>query len=115
MPIATKKQLANGYAAWLYLAEKAHEFGLDQGPVFDEKMHVARVQILAKLGGDQLHQQLAKVTDGEIENYYRDHIADYKTISYNHLLVPKQKQMDATAQKPVDSDMQKKREASETK
>jgi hypothetical protein len=113
MSIATKKQLASRFALWLYAAEKAHEFGLDQGPVFDEKMYIARVQILAQLGGEQIHQQLSKVTDGEIETYYHDHIADYKTISYDHLLVPKQKQMDPAGQKPGDADAQKKGEASE--
>jgi hypothetical protein len=113
MPAAAKKQFANRYAAALYLAEKAHELGLDKGPVFDEKMYLARLQILASLGGEHVHEEAAKVTDGEIETYYHDHIADYKTISYDRILVPKQKQVDPSAQKPNDPDLQKKREASE--
>lgn len=114
MPAATRKQLANRYVLWLYLAEKAHEFGLDQGPAFDEKMHVERVRILAQLGGEQLDQQLSKVTDGEIENYYHDHADDYKTISFDRLRIPKQKQVDPAAAKAEGgavADLQKKRAA----
>jgi PPIC-type PPIASE domain len=113
MPPAAKKQFANRYVAALYLAEKAHELGLDKGPTFEQKMYIARLQILASLGGEQVHQEAAKVTDGEIESYYHDHIADYKTISYDRLYIPKQKQVDPSAQKPNDPDLQKKREASE--
>jgi len=113
MPPAARKQFANRYVAALYFAEKAHELGLDQGPVFDEKMYLARLQILASLGGEHVHQESAKVADSEIETYYHDHIADYKAISYDRLYVPKQKQVDPATEKPNDPDLQKKREASE--
>jgi len=113
MPAAAKKQFANRYVAVLFLAEKAHEAGLDQGPGFDEKMFIARLQILAQLGGERVHQEAAKVTEGEIDLYYHDHLADYKTISYDRLYVPKQKQVDPAAQKPNDPDLQKKRQSSE--
>jgi hypothetical protein len=113
MPIATKRQLANRYAVWLYLAEKAHELGLDHGPGFDEKMAITRVQILAQIGGERVQQDMAKVSDGEVEAYYHEHIADYKTISFERLYVPKQKQMDAAGQKANDADLQAKRAASE--
>jgi hypothetical protein len=111
MPDASKKQFANRYVVALYLAQKAHELGLDQGPDFDEKMYLARLQILASLGSAHVHQDAAKVTDTDVETYYHAHIADYKTISYERLYVPKQKKVDpATANDP---DLQKKREASQ--
>ena len=113
MPPAAKKQFVTRYVAALYLAEKAHELGLDQGPDFDQKMHIARLQVLAQMGGDRMHQEVVKVTDGEIETYYHDHIADYKTISYDRLYIPRQKQVDPATQKPGDPDVQKKREESE--
>lgn len=114
LPAPAKKQFANRYVIALYLAEKAHEAGLDQGPVFDEKMYIARLQLLAQMGGDQVHQEAAKVTDGEIENYYHDHADDYKTISFDRLRIPKQKQVDPASQKAEGSaaaELQKKREA----
>jgi hypothetical protein len=113
MPPAAKKQFVTRYVAALYLAEKAHELGLDQGPDFDQKMQIARLQLLAQMGGDRMHQEVAKVSDGEIETYYHDHIADYQGISYDRLYIPRQKQVDPASQKPADPDVQKKREESE--
>ena len=113
MPPAAKKQFASRYVAALYLAEKAHELGLDKGSDFDQRMYVARLQVLASLGGEQVHKQATNVSDGEIETYYHDHISDFKTISFERIRVPKQKQVDASSQKPNDPDLQKKREASQ--
>ena len=113
MPAAAKKQFASRYVMVLALAEKAHEFGLDRGPNFDEQMQIARLQILAKEAGERMQQDAAKVSDSEIEDYYRQHSADYKTITYERLYVPRQKQLDTNPQKPNDPDAQKKRDASE--
>ena len=113
MPPAARKQFANRYVAVLYLAEKAHELGLDKGPDFDQRMYLARLQILAQLGGEQVHKQASNVPDGEVETYYHDHTADYKAISFERLRVPKQKQVNPSTQKPNDPELQKKREASE--
>ncbi len=113
MPDAAKKQFANRYVVALYLAEKAHELGLDQGPDFDEKMYLAKLQILASLGSTHVHQEAAKVTDTEVETSYHEHISDYQTISYERLYVPKQKKVDSATQTANDPDLQKKREASQ--
>jgi len=113
MPDAAKKQFANRYVVALYLAGKAHELGLDKGPDFEEKMYLARLQILASLGSAQIHQDAAKVTDADVEAYYHDHISDYKTISYERLYVPKQKRVEPSTQNANDPDSQKKREASQ--
>jgi hypothetical protein len=114
MAAPVKKQFANRYAFALFLVEKAHEAGLDQGPEFDEKMYIKRLELLSQLGGERMHQDAAKVTDGEVDNYYHDHIADYKTISFDRLRIPKQKQADPAAQKAAaPGDLQKKRAADE--
>src|SRR5260370_16619513 len=76
-------------------------------------MNPGGLNISESVGGERVHQDAAKVTDGEIETYYHDHIADYKTISYDYLRIPKQKQLDPASEKPNDPDLQKKREASE--
>lgn len=113
MPAAARKQFVNRYVLVLVLAEKAHELGLDQGPQFDEVMYIARLQNLARLAGERIQKDAAQVSDSEIEEYYRAHSADFKTISFERLFVPKQKQMDSPAQKANDPEMQKKREESE--
>ncbi len=113
MPAATKKQFANRYVTVLVLAQKAHELGLDHGADFDQQMYLLRLQILAKLVSEQMQKQAMSISDGDIENYYREHGSDYKAISFDRLYVPKQKQVDTSSQKPNDPDAQKKREESE--
>jgi len=113
LPDAARKQLANNYVQGLFLAEKAHEAGLDRGPDFDEKLALMRLRVAATLGLGQVHKEAANVTDAEVEAYYHDHISDYKTISYERLNVPKQKKVDPTTEKANDPDLQKKREASQ--
>jgi hypothetical protein len=113
LPDAAKRQLANGYVQGLFLAEKAHEAGLDRGPDFDEKLALMRLRLVATLGQGQVHKEAANVTDAEVETYYHDHISDYKTISYERLNVPKQKKVDPATEKANDPDLQKKREAAQ--
>ena len=113
MPKAQQRQFATRYVNVLLLAGKAHELGLDHGPEFDEQMNLARLQVLARLGGEQLQKDAGKVSDSEVEAYYHEHSGDFKTISYDRIYVPKQKQTDTTGLKPNDPDAQKKREASE--
>jgi hypothetical protein len=113
MPKAQQKQFATRYVNVVLLANKAHELGLDKGPAFDEQMYLARLQILARLGGEQIQKDASKVSDQEITDYYSAHGGDFRTISYDKIYVPKQKQLDTTGQKPNDPDAQKKRESSE--
>lgn len=113
MPPAAKKQFATRYVTVLQLAEKAHELGLDKGPDFDEQLYLARLQILSRLAGEHLQKEASQVSDSDIEEYYQKHKGDYKTVSFDRIYVPKQKQMDTSTQKPNDPEMQKKREASE--
>lgn len=113
MPPTAKKQFATRYVTVLLLAEKAHELGLDQGPEFDEQLQLARLQVLSRLAGEHMQKDSANVPDSEIEDFYHQHAADYKTITFDRIYVPKQKQVETPADKPNDPDAQKKREASE--
>lgn len=113
MPPAQKKQLATRYVQVLLLAEKAHEQGLDQGPEFDEQMYLQRLQILARDAQMKMQKDATNISDSEINDYYQQHAADYKTISFERIYVPAQKQTAAADDKPTDPDVQKKREASQ--
>ena len=113
MPQAAKKQFASRYVTVLMLAEKAHELGLDHGPAFDEELYLSRLQISSKLAAEQLQKEATKVSDTEVADYYKEHAADYKAISFDKLYVPKQKAIESSALKPNDPELQKKREASE--
>ena len=99
MPPANRKPFATRYVTILLLAEKAHEMGLDKTPEFDEQMYIARLQLLARQAGERMQRDAANVPDSEISDYYRQHANDYKTISFERIFVPRQKQVD-TASKP---------------
>jgi PPIC-type PPIASE domain len=114
MPPAQRKQFANQYVMALVLAQKAHEMGLDQGPEFNERLQLARLQLLDREAAQQMQKDAQNVPESSISDYYQQHAADYKTISFERIYIPKQKQIETTGeQKPNDSEVQKKREASE--
>ena len=92
MPAANRKPFATRYVTILLLAEKAREMGLDKSPEFDEQMYIARLQLLARQAGEKMQRDAASVPDSEISDYYRQHASDYKTISFDRIFVPKQKQ-----------------------
>lgn len=109
---AQQKQVAARYVQLLTLATKAQELGLDKTPEFEEQMYVQRLQILGTLAGERMQKEAGQVSDAEVESYYREHSADFRTISYDKIYVPKQKpgEMAKTAA-PNGPDAQKKGEA----
>lgn len=114
MPPASRKQFATRYVTVLLLAEKAHELGIDKTPEFDEQLYLARLQLLSKGAGEKMQQEAATVPESAVADYYQQHAGDYKTISFDRIYLPKQKQIETSAGQPNDADAQKKREASET-
>ena len=112
MPKPAQKQLAARYVQAVILASKAHEMGLDKGPAFDEQLYLARLQLLARMAGEQIQKEAAKVSDADIENYYRQHSGEFKTIIYDKIYVPNQKQGTTTAS-ATGPDAEKKRQAAE--
>ena len=112
MPKQAQKQLAARYVQAVILAGKAHDMGLDQGPAFDEQIYLARLQLLARMAGEQIQKDSAKLSDAEIDSYYRQHSGEFKTISYDKLYVPKQKQ-GTTPASATGPEAEKKRQAAE--
>jgi len=112
MAPAQRKMVAEKYVNALLLAEKAHELGLDQGPEFDEQMYLARLQLLDRQAAVKLQKDAANIPDSEVADYYQQHGADYKVISFERVYVPKQKQSEASEEKPG-ADLDKQRAASE--
>jgi hypothetical protein len=96
MPATNRKPFATRYVTVLLLAEKAHEMGLDKTPEFEEQMYIARVQLLARQAGEKIQRDAANVPDSEISDYYQQHASDYKTISFERIYIPKQKQAETS-------------------
>ena len=98
MPRASLKQFATRYVMALMVAEKAQEQGLEQSAEFKERMYLSRLQVLDVLASEQMQRESAKASDTEIEDYYHQHEADFKSLTYDKLFVPKQKQVDTSTQ-----------------
>jgi hypothetical protein len=113
LPKPQQKQLAAGYVQAVVLAKRGHEMGLDQGPAFEEQMQLQRLQLLARLAGENLQKEAGQVTDAELDAYYKQHANQFETISYDKLYIPKQRESTAATSASTGAGAQKKTETSE--
>jgi len=95
MPAASRKPFASRYVTILLLSEKAHEMGLDKTPEFEEQMYIARLQLLARQAAEKMQRDAANIPEVEISDYYQQHASDYKSISFDRIFIPRQKQVES--------------------
>ena len=100
MPPAVRRQLATRYSQVLKMSTAAEKRGLDKGPTFDEKMYFARMQILSQELGRALQEDSDKITDSDIENYYKKNEASYEQATFARIYIPRAKQIAPAAAKP---------------
>ena len=92
MSPAIRRNLANKYSIMLRMSTEAEKRGLDKQPKFDEMMHFARMQILSGELSRALQEDAGKVTDGEIEEYYKKNEEAYEQGNFVKLFIPHTKQ-----------------------
>jgi bifunctional DNA-binding transcriptional regulator/antitoxin component of YhaV-PrlF toxin-antitoxin module len=102
MSPAMRRQMATAYARMLRMTTVAEKRGLDKEPKFDEMMYFARMQILSQQLGRLLQEDSAKVSDSDIEDYYKKNEASYEQATVARIFVPRTKQIvnSAVAPKP---------------
>ncbi|HTR64348.1 MAG TPA: peptidyl-prolyl cis-trans isomerase [Terriglobales bacterium] len=88
MTLPQQRQLANNYATVLMMAKEAHRMGLDQGPDFDERMRLARLEVLMQMVIRNVRTQSAEVPDKEVADFYQAHQAQYERASMLQLFIP---------------------------
>jgi parvulin-like peptidyl-prolyl isomerase len=93
MSPALRRQVATSYSQMLKRAAAAEKRGLDKGPTYEEKMALARMQILSQELGRTLQEDSGKVTDAEIEDYYKKNEASYEQATFERIFVPRTKQI----------------------
>ena len=93
MSPAIRRNLANKYSIMLRMSTEAEKRGLDKLPKFDEMMHFARMQILSGELSHALQEDSGKVTDSEIEDYYKKNEATYEQASFVKIFIPHTKQV----------------------
>ncbi len=93
MSPAIRRQLATAYARMLRMSTEAQKRGLDKNPRFDEMMLYARMQILSQELNSALQEDSGKVSDADIEDYYKKNEASYEQATFARIFVPRTKQI----------------------
>lgn len=93
MPPAIRRNLANKYSIMLRMSTEAEKRALDKQPKFDETMYFARLQILSGALSHALQEDAGKISDGDLEDYYKNNQASFEQASFAKLFVPHTKQI----------------------
>ncbi len=93
MPPRARRQFAVRYSSALVMAQKAHEMALDQGPKFEERMKLARIQILAQGLSQAVQEKAGQISDKDLEDYYQSKSADYEEADLQRIFVPHSQQL----------------------
>jgi hypothetical protein len=93
VPPANRRRLANFYAGALKMSSAAEKRGLDKGPIFDEMMRFARLQVLYQVMNRALQEDANKVSDADIEDYYKKNEASYELATFARIYIPRTKQI----------------------
>ena len=100
MPPAMRRQLATRYGWALKMSAAAEKRGLDKTPAFEEKVRSARIQILAQELITALREDANKVSDADIEAYYKKNTPSYEQATFARIFVPRAKQTPPSVVKP---------------
>lgn len=99
MPARVRRQFATRYATALAMSQKAHEMGLDQGPKFQDRMELMRIQVLSQEFNQAVQEKAGQISDKDIEDYYQAHSADYEEADLQRIFVPHSLQLPASKPK----------------
>jgi len=92
MAVPIKLRLANAYSRLIGMSKEAEKRGLDKQPKFEANMGFARMQILSQQLTSSLQEESQKVSDADIEKYYKDKIDTYQEATLQRLFIPRMKQ-----------------------
>ena len=100
MSPAIRRQLATAYSRMLRMSAAAEKRGLDKTPKFDEMLYFARMQILSQELSRALQEDSGKLSDGDIDDYYKKNEPSYEQATFARIFVPRAKQIVNPAAKP---------------
>ena len=89
MPPETRERFAQNYGRLVVVASEARKAGVDKAPGIDQLYEFSNMQVLAQQFGKKLQDDAAKVPEGDIETYYREHQKDYDMVQLERVIVPR--------------------------
>jgi PPIC-type PPIASE domain len=90
-----RQQLANVLPRIIAMSSQARQEGLDKTPQFEAMIKFAKMQILSTELQRNIQEKAAKITDAEIEDYYKNNSAAFEQFNLERLFVPRTKQIAA--------------------
>ncbi|HZC24043.1 MAG TPA: peptidyl-prolyl cis-trans isomerase [Candidatus Binatia bacterium] len=113
-----RKQLASVLPRLMAMADEAKKQGLDKTPQYKERVKFRTMQVLAESLQQNIQEEAAKVSDADIEKYYKDHPENFEQYNLDRLFVPRTKQAselknEAEKNEKLTEDEQKAKQAAE--
>ena len=89
MPSLTRNKFAIRYAAALVMSQKAHQLGLDQGRNYEQRLELARIQLLSQMFNEDLQEKANRISDKEVEEYYNNNKIAFSEADLQRIFVPR--------------------------
>ncbi len=89
LPPGARMQIAQRYAELLTLAEKGQQAGVANQSEFQEQIKLMRTQALAQAYSRYLQEKFAKVSDADVEKYYKENLPAYEEVTLRRIYIPK--------------------------
>jgi len=106
MPARFRRQFATRYATALVMSEKARQMGLDKGPRYEERMKLAKIQVLSQELNQALQEKASQISDADIEEYYKANAANFEEADMQKIFIP-HKQEQPSKEKLTEAQEQK--------
>ncbi|HEY1659273.1 MAG TPA: peptidylprolyl isomerase [Candidatus Sulfotelmatobacter sp.] len=87
-----KRQLSNVLPRDIAMSEIAKKKGLDKTPAYEETVKFAKMQILTTQLQRSAQEQADKISDADIDAYYKKNSEAYDQFSLDRLFIPRNKQ-----------------------
>jgi len=116
LPQRARRQFATRYADALAMSKKAEAMGLDHSPSFDERMRLARIQVLSQELNKALQEKASQISDADISDYYQKNQKNFEEAEMDRIYVPKTQEFPEAAEgdkKLSDEEEQKRDKESE--
>ncbi len=88
-----RRNLANAYSRMLRMSTAAEKRGLDKQAKFEEMLVFARMQLLSQELSRALQDDASKISDADIEDYYKKNVGSYEQATLARIFVPRAKQL----------------------
>jgi parvulin-like peptidyl-prolyl cis-trans isomerase-like protein len=89
-----KRQLATALPKFMAMSEAAEKKGLENTDAYKETLKIAKMQILTTQLQRQVQEEADKISDADVEAYYKKNPEAFEQFSLDRLFIPRNKQIE---------------------